>query len=206
VVVHRAALDRVMLGDVQLIEHTLPDLADTHGLRVFLFFAALEERARAAVALVRRGSATELLVDALLALPVFTTKIAAEHLGRSRVAVNEAISRLEDAGVIRKITLGRRNRAVEAVGLSRTSPGSSASSPAPTPTPTPPRSCATFQPGPTDLATGRCAQRRRRPGAGHRSGPAAEERRPGSATRLMGCPRRPTDRGRAREAGWPLDA
>jgi Fic family protein len=78
---------------------------------------ALEERARAAVAPVRRGSATDLLIDALPALPVFTAKTAAEHLGRSRVAVNEAIGRLEGAGVIRKITLGRRNRAFEAVGL-----------------------------------------------------------------------------------------
>jgi Fic family protein len=78
---------------------------------------ALEERARAAAAPVRRGSATDLLIDALPALPVFTAKTAAEHLGRSRVAVNEAIGRLQDAGVIRKITLGRRNRAFEVVGL-----------------------------------------------------------------------------------------
>jgi Fic family protein len=78
---------------------------------------ALEERARVAAAPVRRGSATDLLIDALPALPVFTAKTAAEHLGRSRVAVNEAISRLERAGVIAKITLGRRNRAFEAVGL-----------------------------------------------------------------------------------------
>lgn len=78
---------------------------------------ALEERARAVAAPVRRGSATDLLIDALPALPVFTAKTAAEHLGRSRVAVNEAIARLEASGVIRKITLGRRNRAFEAVGL-----------------------------------------------------------------------------------------
>lgn len=78
---------------------------------------ALEKRARAAAAPIRRGSAADLLIDALPALPVFTAKTAAEHLGRSRVAVNEAIGRLEDAGVIRKITLGRRNRAFEAVGL-----------------------------------------------------------------------------------------
>lgn len=78
---------------------------------------ALEERARAAAAPIRRGSATDLLIDALPALPVFSAKTAAEHLGRSRVAVNEAISRLEEACVIRQITLGRRNRAFEAVGL-----------------------------------------------------------------------------------------
>lgn len=78
---------------------------------------ALEQRAREAAAPVRRGSATDLLIDALPALPVFTAKTAAAHLGRSHVAINQAITRLETAGVIRKVTLGRRNRAFEAVGL-----------------------------------------------------------------------------------------
>src|SRR5690606_34448016 len=46
---------------------------------------ALEQRARDAAAPIRRGSATDLLIAALPALPVFTAKTAAAHLRRSHV-------------------------------------------------------------------------------------------------------------------------
>ena len=62
---------------------------------------------------VRRGSATELLLHALPGAPVVTVNAAAELIGRSFQATNEAFARLEAAGVLRRITIGRRNRAFE---------------------------------------------------------------------------------------------
>lgn len=46
-----------------------------------------------------------------------SVKTAARHIGRSEVATNEAVTRLLAADVIRQVTLGRRNRAFEVVGL-----------------------------------------------------------------------------------------
>jgi Fic family protein len=77
----------------------------------------LERTARQRLGQVRAGSATDLLVAALPGLPVFSVRTAAAHIGRSDVATNEAVARLLGAEVIRQVTLGRRNRAFEAVGL-----------------------------------------------------------------------------------------
>ena len=66
---------------------------------------------------VRAGSATELLIDALPGAPILTVSGAAELIRRSGQAVNEAIGRLAEAGVLRQITVGRRNRAFEASDL-----------------------------------------------------------------------------------------
>ena len=66
---------------------------------------------------VRRGSATALLLDALPGAPILTVQSAASLIGRTEQAVNSALPRLQEAGVLRQVTLGRRNRAFEATEL-----------------------------------------------------------------------------------------
>jgi len=63
---------------------------------------------------VRRGSAAQLLISALPGAPIVTVKTAAELIGRSYERTNEAIARLQGAGVLHPVTVGRRNRAFEA--------------------------------------------------------------------------------------------
>ena len=65
----------------------------------------------------RAGSAASALLAELPRLPVFTINTASEALQRSWDAVNQAVLRLEQAGVVRQVTIGRRNRAYEVVGL-----------------------------------------------------------------------------------------
>ena len=79
--------------------------------------ADLERSNRALAGRVRRGSAADLLLTAIPALPVFTVKTASDVIGRSEVAVGQAVTRLLEVGVIRQVKVGRRNRAFEAVGL-----------------------------------------------------------------------------------------
>lgn len=79
--------------------------------------ADLERHNRALAGRVRRGSAADLLLTAIPALPVFTVKTASGVIGRSEVAVGQAVTRLLEVGVIRQVKVGRRNRAFEAVGL-----------------------------------------------------------------------------------------
>lgn len=79
--------------------------------------AQLERDHRARLGKVRANSTVDLLVTALPALPVFTVKTAAALLERSTVAVSQAVTAMVDAGVVRQIKMGRRNRAFEAVGL-----------------------------------------------------------------------------------------
>ena len=66
---------------------------------------------------VRAGSATDLLIEALPGAPIVTVRSAATLVGRSRQAVNAAIGRLQTDGVLKQITIGRRNRAFEADAL-----------------------------------------------------------------------------------------
>jgi Fic family protein len=66
---------------------------------------------------VRAGSAVDALVDTLPGSPVITVQTAASLTGRSAQAVNEAIPRLLEAGILRQTTVGRRNRAFEAPEL-----------------------------------------------------------------------------------------
>ena len=66
---------------------------------------------------VRKSSATELLLLALSGTPIITVQSAAALLGRSVQAVNEAIPRLVEAGVLKQTTVGQRNRAFEAPEL-----------------------------------------------------------------------------------------
>jgi Fic family protein len=79
--------------------------------------AALDGQWREQLGQVRARSAADLLVGVLPALPVFSVRTAAAHIGRSYQATSDAVDRLERAGVVRQVTIGRRNRAFEAVGL-----------------------------------------------------------------------------------------
>ena len=85
---------------------------------------AYEERVRALqvdwrdrLGRVRKNSATELLLHALPGAPILTVQSAATLIGRSVQAVNEAIPRLLEAGVLKQTTVGQRNRAFEAAEL-----------------------------------------------------------------------------------------
>lgn len=78
---------------------------------------ALQVASRSRLGAVRRNSATDLLLTALPSLPVFSVTTAAAHIGRTFQATSDAVTRLVQAGVVRQVTLGRRNRAFEAVGL-----------------------------------------------------------------------------------------
>lgn len=87
--------------------------AETYEQRV----AEVQAAWREALGRVRANSAADLLINALPGVPVITVRSAAALIGRSEQAVNEAIPRLVDAGVLAQTTIGRRNRAFEAVDL-----------------------------------------------------------------------------------------
>jgi Fic family protein len=77
----------------------------------------LRETWRERLGRVRKSSALDLLLDALPGAPMITVQGAAALIGRSVQAVNEAIPRLVEAGVLKQTTVGRRNRAFEATEL-----------------------------------------------------------------------------------------
>ncbi len=66
---------------------------------------------------VRAGSALARRLDALPGAPIVTVQSAAALIGRSEQAVNAAIPRLLEAGILPQTTLGRRNRAFEATEI-----------------------------------------------------------------------------------------
>lgn len=75
---------------------------------------ALEGEWRERLERVRASSATDLLLRALPAALVVTVQSAADLIGRSTRAANEAVGRLSAAGILTQVTVGRRNRAFEA--------------------------------------------------------------------------------------------
>jgi Fic family protein len=77
----------------------------------------IEDGWREQLGQVRAGSAADLILKHLPGAPVLTVKTAAGLTKRSSQATNEAVNRLVDAGVIRQITVGRRNRAFEAPAI-----------------------------------------------------------------------------------------
>jgi Fic family protein len=79
--------------------------------------AEVQDQWRQRLGGVRANSAAALLIDALPGAPVITVQTAAELVGRSVQAVNQAVARLEQAGVLRQTSLGKRNRAFEAPEL-----------------------------------------------------------------------------------------
>lgn len=74
----------------------------------------IQSRWRSAVGRVRSDSGVALLIEALPGAPIITVNSAAELIGRSFERTNEAIGRLESSGVLRRMRVGRRNRAFEA--------------------------------------------------------------------------------------------
>ncbi len=75
---------------------------------------SIQEEWRTAVGAVRAGSAAALLLGALPGAPVVSVSSAADVIGRSFQATNDAMNRLLAAGVVRQVSVGRRNRAFEA--------------------------------------------------------------------------------------------
>ena len=63
---------------------------------------------------VRANSAADLLIKSIPGAPVLTVSGAAALTGRSYPQTNAAIRRLESAGILTQVTVGRRNRAFEA--------------------------------------------------------------------------------------------
>ncbi len=66
----------------------------------------------------RRADATaRALIPLLPAHPMITADMAAQLLGRSYESGRAAVQQLEDDGVLAQVTIGKRNRAYETVGL-----------------------------------------------------------------------------------------
>lgn len=84
--------------------------AESYEDRVAELQAAWRER----LGRVRSDSAAAKLIDALPGAPVVTAQTAATLIDRSFQAVNQAIPRLVDVGILSQTTIGRRNRAFEA--------------------------------------------------------------------------------------------
>lgn len=78
---------------------------------------ALQGEWRTRLGPVRANSATDRLLRALPGAPLVTVNSAAVLIGRSFAAANEAMARLAGAGILRQVTVGRRNRAFEAPAI-----------------------------------------------------------------------------------------
>ncbi len=79
--------------------------------------AELQERWRIAAERPRASSAADKLITILPAYPIVDLNRVREMLGVSGPAAWGALRRLEGAGVLKQITVGRRNRAYEAADL-----------------------------------------------------------------------------------------
>ena len=78
---------------------------------------ALQEKWRQKLQGVRSGSAADLLIHALPGAPVVTVNGAADLIGRTFQATNQAMTRLVDAGILAQVNVGNRNRAFEALAV-----------------------------------------------------------------------------------------
>jgi len=76
--------------------------------------SAIQADWRHRMAPVRRGSSVDLLIDALPRTAIITVKQAARILDRSFTAANAAVEELVKAGILRQVSIGKRNRAFEA--------------------------------------------------------------------------------------------
>lgn len=74
----------------------------------------LQDSWRRRLGAVRANSAVDALVSMLPGVPLVTVGSAAGLTGRSFKAVNDAVGRLVEAGILRQVSVGRRNRAFEA--------------------------------------------------------------------------------------------
>jgi Fic family protein len=78
---------------------------------------AIEEEWRMRLGRVRVNSAADMLLRRLPGAPVLTVRSAAALTRRSFAAANDAIARLSEAGILRQVNVGRRNRAFEAPAI-----------------------------------------------------------------------------------------
>jgi Fic family protein len=76
--------------------------------------AELERSWRESLGPVRANSAVDLILRLLPGAPILTVDGAATLIGRTFNPANEAIQRLVEAGILRQVNVGRRNRAYEA--------------------------------------------------------------------------------------------
>ena len=76
--------------------------------------ASLEEQWRERLGTIRANSGTDRLLRSLPGAPILTVDSAAALIGRTFKPAADAIERLVDAGILRQVTVGRRNRAYEA--------------------------------------------------------------------------------------------
>ena len=65
----------------------------------------------------RQGAAAWVLIDVLPAHPILTASIATAATGRAKAAVYDAISQLENAGILKPLSKAQRNQSWEPVGL-----------------------------------------------------------------------------------------
>ncbi len=65
----------------------------------------------------RRGSGARRLIELLPSYPIINVRVATELLGGSDEQARQALVRLQEAGVVRQTSVGRRNRTWESVGL-----------------------------------------------------------------------------------------
>jgi Fic family protein len=77
----------------------------------------LQDRWREAAGHPRRDSAAAAIIDALPAYPILDAGSAAALTGRSAVAARQALNNLTDSGVLEQVSVGKRNRMWESVGL-----------------------------------------------------------------------------------------
>ena len=77
----------------------------------------LKDRWRNAAGNPRADSAAAAIIELLPVHPVLSIETVVELLGRSDEAARQALNRLEETGVMQRVTLGRRKRAWEAIGV-----------------------------------------------------------------------------------------
>jgi len=97
-----AAASRRAVDDAEIFERHIVDLSS---------------RWRTRLGRIRKGSAADLLIGALLGAPIVTVDSAAILIKRSFPAANNAVSQLTKAGILHQVRIGRRNRAFEASEL-----------------------------------------------------------------------------------------
>ena len=79
--------------------------------------AELEAEWRSKVGKLRSDSSANLLLSMLAGTPIVTVEQASELLGRSQMAVGQAVNQLLEAGVLRQFNIGKqRYRVFEAIG------------------------------------------------------------------------------------------
>ncbi len=102
-------------GWVSLLANALEETA-VATRRLANDIGALRNEWRALASDPHPNDAASAVIDALPTHPVINAEIAERVTGRSRRTAERVLARLQDDGVLRQVTLGKRNRAWESVG------------------------------------------------------------------------------------------